>query len=191
MRTHRSILFLLFLLPASCAKDSPKPGNPEHKTLSQRLQETNGYQQDDKGNWIPKTDKRSSFESQGQSPNFSGEVAKSEYETQELSKRSWWGNKDYAPKTYAGPTDGSRFKQNSQLGDKNAGEAGRNAGLNNPYQTSGYSTGAARESGRPSNESTSQSYQSARDKPEIVPEIIDWREQRSLSLEQSKGILGR
>ena len=76
MRLPRSILCLLVALPVSCASH-PDPGPPAtRKSLSQRLEEKNGYKQDPKGNWVPQNDKRSSFESKGTSPYFQGDYQK-------------------------------------------------------------------------------------------------------------------
>jgi hypothetical protein len=193
LRLHPSILCLLVLLPVSCASDSGKekaPAPPEHKSLTQRLDESNGYKQDEKGNWLPKSDKRSQFESQGQSPYFSGEFGKKDYKTTTFSNRSWWGNKNYGAKEYAGNTDGSRFQKSSALDGKGAREAGQSAGASKTYGTNKYATTTAREAGSKTIDKPSDAETDNRRKVYPAPEIIDWREQRSLSLEQSKGILG-
>lgn len=189
----RSILLPLVLLAASCASDKggSTPPAESHKPLSQRLSESNGYKQDANGNWAPKNDKRSSYESQGTSPYFKGEYGKKDYKTGAYSKKSWWGNKDYGRQQYAGSTDGSRFQKTSRLDGKGARESGGAAVVPDPYQTDTYATSAAREAGtgklaKPSDDETD-----IRRRVYQQPEIIDWREQRTLSLEQSKGILGR
>ena len=97
MKSARFMLWLLILLPVSCASDSgaSKPSAPAPaeatKPLSQRLQENNGYQQDADGNWVPKSDKRSSFDRQGASPYFTGQYGKKTYKTGEFSKKSRCG----------------------------------------------------------------------------------------------------
>ena len=58
MKRLRSTLLLLVLIPASCAsdpggKDKSRPA--ERKTLSQRMDEKNGYTQDADGNWVPRS----------------------------------------------------------------------------------------------------------------------------------------
>lgn len=194
MRFSRSILLPLALLAASCASDpgdSTPPAEP-HKTLSQRLSESNGYKQDADGNWAPKNDKRSSFESQGESPYFKGEYGKKEaYKTGEYSKKSWWGNKDYNRQSYAGNTDGSRFQKTSRLDGKGARESGSAADVSDPYQTGNYATSSAREASENGLSKPSDAETDVRRRVFQQPDVIDWREQRSLSLEQSKGILGR
>lgn len=192
MNTPRAIACLSWLLLASCAKDAkPAAEAPAHKPLSQRMNETNGYQVDANGNWVPRSDRRSSFESQGESPYFKGDYRKKDYQAGEYAKKSWWGNKDYGRQSYQGETDGSRFQQSSRLDGQSAREGGRAARTPDPYQTGTYATGSARESeaggiARPSDAETD-----VRRRVYQQPDIIDWREQRALSVQQSRGILGR
>ena len=188
----RLFLLLPLVFAASCSTDSGGNARPEpRKSLSQRLDETNGYAQDADGNWVPRSDKRSQFENKGRSPYFKGSYDKKTYQAGEYKRKSWWGNKEYGRPQYAGNTDGSRFQTTSRFDGAGAREAGNAARIPDPYQTGTYGTGAAREAGsdrlaKPGNaeiENRREVYQ--------APEIIDWREQRQLSLEQSRGILGR
>lgn len=196
MRALRPIPCLLALLAASCATDSAEkkdPASPAEapKSLSQRLSENNGYKQDDEGNWLPQNDKRSSFENQGDSPYFQGQHGKKTYKAGDYSKKSWWGDKNYGRQQYSGNTDASRFQSDSGLAAKNAGESGSAAKIPSSYKTDAYATSAARETSRDKLAKPSDAETDSRRKVYQAPEIIDWREQRSLSLEQSKGILGR
>ena len=191
MRLPRSILWLLVALPVSCASP-PDPGTPAtRQSLSQRLEEKNGYKQDPKGNWVPQNDKRSSFESKGTSPYFQGDYQKKSYQTSAYAKKSWWGDKDYGSQTYTGNTDGKRFRKSSSLDGQGARESGTAAALPaTTYQTDTYATGTARETGRGSIAKPSDTRTDMRRKVFKEPEIVDWKQQRTLSLEQSKGILG-
>jgi hypothetical protein len=171
MTRFHIISLLPWLLVASCAKDSASSSTESgFKPLSQRLDENNGYTQDEAGNWVPRVDKRSPYESQGASRYFDkkSNYNQKSYQAGEYARKSWWGNKDYGRKAYAGDTDGSRFRQDSKFQDRTAREAG---------------TGNL---DRPSDAETD-----IRRRVFPQPEIIDWREQRSLTLDQSKGILGR
>jgi hypothetical protein len=188
-----TITSLAAILLASCSSGS-KPGaataSPP-KSLSQRLNESGGYKQDAEGNWKPTNDKRSSFESQGETYDSKKGYQKQTYKTGDYTKKSWWGDKQYDRKSYTGNTDGSRFQTPSQLQGKGAREANTNAGIPDSYQTDSYQTNAAREAGNPGINKPSNDLIDNRQKVFHPPEIIDWREQRSLSMEQSKGILGR
>jgi hypothetical protein len=192
----RQLLWLMWLLPASCAPNSgttsPTDGATPapRKSLSQRLEQKNGYKQDAKGNWVPQTDQRSSFETKGTSPYFQGEYGKNSYKTGEYAKKSWWGNKDYGRQAYAGDTDGSRFQKSSGLDGKRAPEASTSADLPDPYQTGTYATNSAHETGKSAIAKPSDTETDVRRRVYQAPEIMDWRQQRSLSVEQSKGILG-
>ena len=194
MNPSRSMLCLLLaMLPVSCAShsDTGKSAAPAtHKPLSQRLGEKNGYKQDAKGNWVPQNDKRSSFETKAKSPYFQGNYQKKTYQTNAYAKKSWWGDKEYGSKQYSGNTDGSRFKKSSGFTGQGARESGAAADLPGNYQTGTYATGAAREAGRGNLSKPSNTQTEIRRKVFKEPEIIDWKEQRSLSMEQSKGIPG-
>ena len=197
MKLRLLTLCLLVLQAASCAsksggkKDPSAPAERTVKRLSERLDENNGYKQDADGNWVPKSDKRSPFEAQGKSAYFQGEYGKKAYKAGEYAKKSWWGNKDYGLKPYSGNTDGSRFQKNSALDGQGAREAGNAAKIPQTYQTDAYATGAAREEGLSRLDKPSDAETDARRSTYQAPEIIDWKEQRAISLEQSRGILGR
>jgi hypothetical protein len=193
-KTHPLIL-LAAVLSASCASDSgarkSSTSAPTLKPLSQRLEEQNGYAKDAKGNWVPRNDKRSSFENQGEAAYFKKDFKKKDYKTGDYAKKSWWGNKQYDRRSYAGKTDGSRFEKASALQGQGAREAGSAADVPGAYQTDNYATNSARETtssaiAKPSNDGIEN-----RRGVFQPPEIIDWREQRSLSVDQSRGILGR
>jgi hypothetical protein len=192
LKSLRSILWLAILLTVSCGSDSNDAATPaSRRTLSQRLDEKNSYKVDANGNWTPTNDRRSSFEAQAASQYSKGKFQKKDYKAGEYAKKSWWGNKDYGKKTYAGNTDGSRFQKSSRFDGKGAREQGDSAGLSKTYQTDAYATNAAREAGVKGVDRTSDAETDQRRKVYKAPAIIDWKEQRSMDLEQSKGILGR
>ena len=188
MKSLLHVLLLTALLPVSCADNKSLP--PEHKSLSQRLDQKNGYKQDSHGNWVPQIDQRSQFESKGQSPYFQGKYDKKTYQTGSYGKKSWWGNKDFGLKPYAGNTDGSHFQKNSRYSQQGARESGTPANLPGTYQTGTYATGSAREASRQGILRKTDALTESRRNSYQKPEIIDWQEQRNLSVEQSKGILG-
>jgi hypothetical protein len=203
VKTVRNTLCLSFLLLASCASDKGADSTTTAASSSGRVRSIDdwvadtsrdnggGYRQDSKGNWKSNSNKRSSFESQGDSPYFKGDYGSKEYKTGEYTKKSWWGNKDYQPKQYAGNTDGSRFQQKSRLDGQGARESGSAAKLPDPYQTDAYATGSALEAGNSPIGKPSDAETDNRRKAYQQPDVIDWREQRAMTLQQSKGILGR
>jgi hypothetical protein len=163
----------------------------EKKTLSERLNEKGGYKQDENGQWVPRSNKRSSFEAQGESPYFKGEFDKKTYQTGEYAKKSWWGTKSVEKKEYAGNTDASRFLKSAPQQGLRAKENGADAGLSKLFKTNTLENQAAREAGKTPIERTSNAYTESRKDGYEVPAVTDWQEQRSMSLEQSKSILGR
>jgi hypothetical protein len=194
VKTRCFTLLLPLLLLASCASDSKKKDSastPPRKSLSERINEKNGYKQDADGNWVVQNDRRSPYEGKGSTYDADKSFAKKEYKTGDFAKKSWWGNKEYDRKSYSGNTDGSRFQTTSALQGETAPEAGDAAKIPGPYKTDTYATNAAREAGNKPIERTSNTIVESREKTFKQPEIIDWREQRNLSLDQSKGLLGR
>lgn len=193
MNPLRFATCLTFVALASCGSDS-KPdsqASPEYKPLSQRLEESNGFKVDSEGNWVPQNDRRSQYESMGQAAYFDKKAAKKDFKAGELSRRSWWGNKNFRPGSYQGPTDGSNFKNAARGSRKQAAESGSTAGLNGNYGTNAYGTGSAREASRSSVTKRTDYLSDQRRQNYDQPGIVDWREQRSLSLEQSRSMLGR
>ena len=116
---------------ASCAGTDPEASTAAAeapKSMSERLNEGGGYKQNDDGSWVPKSDKRSEYDSQRESTFFQGTVDKKEYKTGDYAKKSWWGgDNDYEKKSYAGNTDGSRFQtqanQSGQMSRSNGQKA--------------------------------------------------------------------
>jgi len=188
------ILCLPLLLAVSCSSDSnSSSGNPSlaQKSLAQRLDENNGYKQDSEGNWSPQSGKRSSFETNRESAYFKGDYAKKQYKTGDYAKKSWWGDTKYESKRYEGATDGSRFQTTSKFQQQGAREAKTAADIPDNYKTGTYTTATAREAGSKRLGKTSDAETDVRRRVFPQPDIFDWREQRSMSLSETKGILGR
>ena len=187
-------LLIAGLFISSCASDSSadkeKPATTL-KPLSQRLEEKNGYTQDADGKWIPQSDKRSQFEYQSKSQFADKQFKKSEYKTGDYKKTAWAGDKTYATQAYAGNTDASRLKTTSNLQSQNAKETNTNAKIPSPYQTNQLTKNSAREaSNKPLAKPSNDNIENRRAEFN-QPKIIDWQQQRAMSLDQSKGILGR
>ena len=193
MKNCRYIALLPTFLLASCAADATKKESaaPAYKSLSERLSESSGYKPDAEGHLKPQSNKRSSLETQGAATGFKKDYHKKEYKTGDYAKKSWWGSKDYERKSYAGSTDGSRFRKSSGMQDQAARETGSAAEIPAPYQTNSYATRGAREANTPEIARTGNAAIENRKKVFKQPDIIDWKEQRSLSLYQSKTFLGR
>lgn len=183
---------LLFLAACSTGGDTQSsPGGAT--TMSQRLNDKSGYTQDSEGNWKATGGRRSSFESNRESAYFKEgfQGQQKRYKTGDYAKKSWWGNKEYGRQAYQGKTDGSRFQKDSALAAKNARETGGSARLPGEYRTEGYSTGVARETSGKRLDKPSDAETDVRRRVFTPPSEIDWREQRSMTIGQSKSLLGR
>ncbi len=184
----------LSLLMVNCANQTKREVSAElsePETLAQRLSGTSGYKQDANGKWAPSSNKRSSFEKQGQSPYFKGEIEKKAYQTGDYEKTSWWGKKAYQHSEYKGDTDGSRFKIESKQQGKVAYLGNKKVDTLDPYQTNRLEYGGARESDAERMEKPRNDYAESKRRSYVQPSVIDWEEQRKISLEESRSILGR
>lgn len=179
---------------ASCAGDKVDPSKPavaERSGLSERLSQSGGYKQNESGEWVPKSDKRSAYDRQRDSPYFKGKVEKESYKTGEYAKKSWWGNKDYGKKSYTGNTDGSRFQTKARQDGQVARDDGRAARATNPFKTNTLARETARETRNAAIDRPVNAAVESRRNTYKAPSVIDWREQRSMSVDRSRGILGR
>ena len=196
---HLSLIFPAVLF-VSCASDSNKEKSAStqstgRKSLEERFQsggrDPNSFQQGSDGKLTIKNAKRSPFEAQGQSNLANKSFEKQAYKSGDFSKKSFWGNKEYDRKAYAGKTDGRQFQKASNLGEKGARESSTAAKVADNYDTNSYATNAAREAGSsPIKKGDNAQIQNQRDDFER-PEIIDYREQRQMSKAQTTSILGR
>lgn len=193
MKTFRATVLLPLLLLASCASDSTPEKSataPARKSLSERMNEKNGYKQDANGNWVAQSNRRSPYESKGETYDAKKDFKKQAYKTGDYAKKSWWGNKEYDRQSYTGNTDGSRFQKSSAMQGKGAREANTNVNIPDNYQTDDYATSAARETKSKQIAKTSNALIDNRQKVFQQPEIIDWRQQRTMTMDQSRGIMG-
>eukprot|EP00903_Cladosiphon_okamuranus_P003938 g3936.t1 len=179
-------LAILHVKLGSCANDEADSARPTEqaagpKSLSERLSETNGYTQDEDGNWTVKSDKRSQYDSQRDSAYFKGKIEKDQYKTGSYAKKSWWGSKDYGKQEYSGNTDGSRFMTEARQAGQQARFDGQTANVKGKFETNTLGREAARESGFSAiDKPSSSSVESARSSYK-APSIVGWQEQREMS----------
>jgi len=190
-----------FLLTASCTLlvscaeekvDNSKPTQAARPGLQERLSESAGYKQNEKGEWVPKTDKRSSYDSQRDTPYFKDKLDTMErYKTGDYAKKSWWGSKEYGKKSYEGNTDGSRFQKQALQDGLVARDSGKAARTSDPYRTNTLPRESALESRNPAIDRPTNALIESERKTYKAPSVIDWKEQRSMNMDQSRSILGR
>lgn len=193
MNAAHSLVCVVSLALVCCAGDASRDRSrpAENKSISQRLNESNGFKQDEAGNWVPKSDKRSSFENVGTSPYFKGTQEKKNFKTGEYQRKSWWGNKDYQVKSYEGNTDGSRFQKTARQQGISARETSATLDLPGDYATGAFATGSAREAKKKEITRVTDAETEAQRNVYQAPEVINWRQQRPISREQSRSLLGR
>ena len=182
-------------LMVSCAKekvDNSKPTQAARPSLQERLSESAGYKQNEKGEWVPKSDRRSSYDSQRDTPYFKEKLDTIErYKTGEYAKKSWWGSKEYGTKSYEGNTDGSRFRKQARQDGQVARYDGQAARSSKPFKTNTLPRESALESRNPAVDRPTNAYIESQQNTYKAPSVIDWKEQRSMNLDESRSILGR
>lgn len=197
------LALLLPLMIVSCAQDSTKtqktstasaPTGAKIRSMDDWVGEKakdNGFRQDAKGNLVPKSDKRSPFENQGEASFAKKDFNGRAYKANDYQKKAFWGNKEYDRKSYAGNTDGSRFQQSAAQQGKSAREASNGTNFHSDYKTGTYATDSARESRVAGLKKKSNDLIESRQEVFDQPEVIDWRQERSMSVQDSKGLLRR
>jgi hypothetical protein len=126
-------------------------------------------------------------------PEFKGRWEGKDYKAGDYRKKSWWGDKDYVTKVYGGNTDASALHKDSRFNGRAAGEgamAARDSGKT--YDTGAYETGRAREDG--SGQAISKVSDAETDERRRVftdPEIVPWKQQNGVTIEQTKNAMGR
>jgi hypothetical protein len=189
-----------FLLTAACAcmasctgdeADQTRPTEAARPGLQERLSESAGYKQNENGEWVPKSDKRSSYDNQRDTPYFKDKIDTERYKTGDYAKKSWWGSKEYGKKSYEGKTDGSRFQTTAQQDGQVARYDGKAARTTDPFKTNTLPRESARESRNPAIDRPTNAAIETERKMYKAPSVIDWKEQRSMNVEQSRSILGR
>jgi hypothetical protein len=197
-------LLLLVLASAlglsSCApgsKGTPTATSSARKSLSERLDPTkpepSSYTQDSEGKWGAQTSKRSSFEGKSDANFTSKNLKKQPYKTSDFAKKSWLGSKDYAAqKSDSGTKEASGLQKSAMQQGKNARESATPSSISQKaYTTGDYATTSARESGAAGVKTGSNALIENRRKGYQQPEVTDWTQRRDLSLEQTRGIIGR
>jgi hypothetical protein len=188
-------LLALCLITSQCAEKKVTNAASETsrpRTLTERLnsKEKQGYFKDSEGNWKANSNKRSSFESAGQASMGKKDFNTKKFNPGNYEKKSWWGNREYKPQQYAGNTDASRFATTARDSGKSAAEAGNSSFFSGKKIESNRIArqGALEESAsgltRPSDAETD-----LRRKVYQEPDIIDWREQRALQINDTKSWL--
>jgi hypothetical protein len=131
------------------------------------------------------------YDSKRDSPFSQKNVTKDSYRTGSYEKKSWWGSKPYETREYQDDTDGSRFQTKALQDGQVALQDGKRSSLRSSYKTNTLDKEVAREANTSGVDRPRNDYTEAKRRTYRAPSVIDWREQRNLSVEESRGILGR
>jgi hypothetical protein len=123
---------------------------------------------------------------------FRGRWENKEYKAGEYRKKSWWGDRDYVKKVYGGNTDANSLKKDSRFNGKTAGEGAVAAhDSKKSYRTGEYSTGKAREESKDGIRRVSDAETDERRRVFTSPDIIPWKTQNGMTVDDTKRMLGR
>lgn len=187
-------------LLASCGTGSDGSGNnlaASESTngvapLSQRLNEAHGYVQDANGKWVPRNNRRSQFENRTASgTNQRNTFEARRFNAAEYQPAEWTRTRSNTPQPYSGDTDGSTFQSTAAAQGRSFRESSTRARTPGAYETSGYRTGASRENSARRHDRPADARVENRRQSPIEPEIIDWRQQRDLAIDQTRSMLAR
>lgn len=202
-RTIRTAAAALVLLVASCGNDPEMvaAGNDAPPTVP-RVKSGEMFD-DDSQAMLERYGATNPLHGRGRAPDageagadqfrrYQGAIAERDAGSQDYERKAFWGSKDYAAKVYQGDLDGSRHVRTAP---QNSGIARENFMVSDEGQqgfaTGGYAAGAARENGAPSINRKPNDRVNNRAERYVPPEIQDWRPQRALTVEDTKGMLGR
>ncbi len=187
---------LLAGLLVSCGNDGGSGQSTESAAgfapLSQRLSQEQGYVQDSEGNWVARSNRRSQFENRTPAGIRRGNAnSNRRFNAAEYQPAEWTRTSSSRPESFTGDTDGSTFQTTAAAQGSRARQSGARARTPESYRTGEYGTGSSRENRarrlpRPGDTQT----ENRRDNVP-PPEIIDWRQQRELTVDQSRSLLSR
>lgn len=147
---------------------------------------------DEDGNPVMKSDLRSSLEGRRNQMVSDRDFSGKDYNTKSYAKKRWAGNTHFRTKNYEGKTDASHYKMEPWFVQKQAAVAGeRSRAEGKSYKVEGYEKSTAREQGAARLERTSDAETDVRRRVYKEPDIIDWKEQQGLSVQDTNRMLGR
>ncbi len=181
-------------LVLSCAEKNAasSPSNvPARATLSQRINEQTGYVQDANGQWKPRVNRRSSFESQGESSFANQPFSTKKFQAPTLKKQSWWGNRTLDRKRFDTP-DTSALVPERSLSFNTPQEANQSFATTTSAESGrSFASGVAKEQQHSRIPTRANDFVQKRRQVYPQPAIIDWNAQRQLDINSTKSMLGR
>jgi len=147
---------------------------------------------DEQGNPVMKSDLRSSFEGKTSNMASNEDFSGKDYTTKSYARKRWSGNTEYSRKNYQGNTDANHYKMEPWFVRKQAQAGGKQAGVQGQtYATTAYDRTTALEQGSERIERVSDAETDVRRRVYKQPDIIDWKDQQGLGVEDTNRLLGR
>lgn len=147
---------------------------------------------DEQGNPVMKSDLRSSFEGKSSNMAASRDFSGKDYTTKSYARKRWAGNTEYSRKNYDGNTDANHYKMEPWFVRKQAQAEGKQASAQGQtYSTTDFGKTIANEQDSERIERVSDAETDVRRRVYKEPDIIDWKDQQGLGVEDTNRLLGR
>ena len=148
---------------------------------------------DDSGNPQMQSDKRSSFENTGANSMASGNnYSGKEYTKKSYRKERWGGDSDYKTKLFNGSKTASNYDKEPWFVKNQSSDYNQRANEGKKsFFTKLFGTSSAREQNGESLDRPSDAETDVRNRVFKQPEVIGWKDQQTLSISDTKSMLGR
>ncbi len=182
---------LLFLLVCSCATEQTVTKKQVRKDAFGRNLNFRKEKGED-GSIVMKSDKRSSFEGRRSNIVRNRDFSGKNYRKKSYRKERWEGVSHFSKKEFQGSRDASRYQKEPWFVKKQAGaqgkqfDVGKKKFFSNPFKTK-----PAIETTRKSITHTSDAETDFRRRVYVQPKITGWKNQSSLSVDDTNKMLGR
>lgn len=149
--------------------------------------------EDDAGNPRMQSDVRSSFENTGGSSIVSGNnYSGNEYTKKAYRKERWGGESSYKTKSYNNTNKANNYGKEPWFARKQANVNGQESSVGKKsFFTKLFGKSTARERGATDLSKPSDAETNVRRRVFIQPDIIGWKDQQTLSVDDTRGMLGR
>jgi len=147
---------------------------------------------DKDGNPVMKSDRRSSFEGKRNNMVSNRDFNAKDYTKKSYRKKRWGGNTVFRRKKYQGNTDASQYKREPWFVRKQAHAQSQRARADGKrYAVNPFRTSRAREQDGRRIAHTADAETGFRRRVFKQPSVINWKEQRGLSVKDTNRMLGR
>jgi hypothetical protein len=166
-------------------------GDDDYGKLAEKFGSKSPFATDSKGKPMGEYKSAAGFDKAN--TQFNRGYAGQQYQAGEYKKKSFWGAKDYAKTVYGGNTDADGLRKPSRFQGDSAGEGAKVArDGSRAYNTGGeYATGSSRDLGKDRITKFAGAEDSRQSNMVTDADVVPWQQQNGMTIEESKGRMGR